>query len=140
MKNFLAQFSALTPAQVFKFDNYIYALGVKQLGRRSGMWASVKVGEVYSLRLGDGDAVNLTPDGRVRVETIFGSIAETDALTASVAFTMLVVNWFWNANAVTMSEEANEQFSRVHFGLRDGAFADNSNVTLDQSALFTLTD
>jgi hypothetical protein len=140
MKHFNAQFNALTPAMRMKFDNFIYALGVRMLGRTSGMWESVKVGDVYALKMGLYDNVQRDDAGNVVMTTIFGQTEHTDSLTASVAFTALVVNWFWNENADSMSDEAMQQFERVHFGLRDGVRADKPNVKLDKSAYHNLTD
>lgn len=139
MDKFMGQFKNLTPGQVFALDNYIYAQGVRMLGRTAGNWESVKVGDVWALKLGDNDTVNCTTDGRVAASTPFQYV-ETDALTASVAFTALVVNWFWNENAQRMTDEANEEFERVHFGLRDGVWADNPTVKLNLSAYNKLTD
>lgn len=138
MQKFLAQFPSMSPAMLFAFDNFIYAQGHRMLGRTSGMWTTVQVGDVVALQFGERDNVNRTADGKVIMTTLFGQRAETDDRTASVAFTMLVVNWFWNQYSGSMSDAANAEFERVHFGLADGAHS--GKLVLDRRALFDLTD
>lgn len=141
MNNFMGQFKHLSPGLLFKFDTFLYTLGVRMLGRTSGLWSSVKVGEVWALRLGDNDSVTKGRDpNTVRFESMMGTVVETDPLTASVAFTALAVNWFWNQNADIMSDEANEDFERVHFGLSAGVWSDNPTVKLNTSDYHDLTD
>lgn len=140
---FYDQFKEFRPALIAGFnrnalDNFIYAHGVEMLGRTSGCWKAVKVGKVWALMLGDGD-VTLTPEGKVSVLNILsGDRTETDALTASVAFTMLATNWWWHNAADTLTEREHVTMHAFYDGLRDGMWADNFPV--NQRDLFNLTD
>lgn len=118
MKHFNAQFK-LPASLVFAWDNFIYARGVQILGRTSGMWSSKKWGDVWSLLLGDGD-VPVGPDGKVRVENpLAGGSYLLTPEHASLAFSLLVVNWFWNMHAEKMPEETFRAFETAYYGLLD---------------------
>ena len=140
---FYDQFKAFRPALIAGFnrnalDNFIYAHGVEMLGRTSGCWKAVKVGKVWALMLGDSD-VTLTQDGKVSVLNILsGDRTETDALTASIAFTMLATNWWWHTVVGIMTEAENNAMMKFYDALRDGIWADSFPV--NQRDLFNLTD
>ena len=128
MQTFLNQFK-LTPGLTFAFDNFIYSQGVKILGRTSGMWSSRKVGEAYTLVLGDRD-VPVGPDGKVRVvNPLAGGSYLLTPENAALGFSLMVVNWFWNLNAERMSDETNEAFEAAYYALRD-ACADTGDREL----------
>jgi hypothetical protein len=118
MQTFLNQFK-LTPGLLFAFDNFIYSQGVKMLGRTSGMWGSRKVGDVYTLALGERD-VKVGPDGKVEVlNPLMGDRYLLTPEHAALGFSLMVVNWFWNLNSERMDDATNEAFEAVYFGLRD---------------------
>ncbi len=137
---FIEQFTFLRGSLFLAFDSFIYGQGIQMLGRRSGNWEAVKVGTVYALMLGEGD-VNLTNDGRVHmVVPMSGNEVDTDATTASVAFTLLVVNWFWGMHHESLSDAENEAFSAYYEALRHGMWEDNPTVKLNNRDMFTLKD
>lgn len=122
MQKFIEQFK-LSPAMTFKFDNMIYSHARTMLGRTAGMWDTETVGDnVTFLRVGDHDHVaNRYHNGIQFYNPLSGDRTVTDIKTASAAFTLFVINWFWNANYEHLSEETNEAFERVYYGLRDAA-------------------
>ena len=118
MQTFMNQFK-LNPALAFLFDNFIYSRGVQMLGRTSGMWSSRKVGDVYTLVLGERD-VPVGPDGKVEVlNPLMGDRYTLTPENAALGFSLMVVNWFWNLNSERMDDAANEAFETVYFGLRE---------------------
>lgn len=141
---FYDQFKTFRPALIAGFnrnalDNFIYAHGVEMLNRTAGCWKAVKVGNVWSLMLGEGD-VPLTPiTGKVSVLNILsGDRTDTDAVTASVAFTLLATNWWWHTMAGVLTEAEHDTMMKFYDGLRDGMWADSFPV--NQRDLFNLTD
>lgn len=139
MKNFMRQFAGLTPMQKIMLEQALFNLADKLVEDYSGgQWDSIKVGDVWALRIpaaSDKAPVTLVnEDAGVRVET--------DATTASVAFSLLFVNWVWNSwnekgwlNAASFAD-----FERVYFGLRNGAYADGNPAGINVSDFHDFTD
>jgi hypothetical protein len=90
MHNFLAQFTGLTEAQKLRFESFIFSQASGMIvGYNGGSWASVKCGEVWGLVI-PGKWLSVT------INTPFGGSSTANNESASIAFTMLVNNWFWN--------------------------------------------
>lgn len=127
MKKFNDQFK-LTPGMLFAFDNFIYSGSVSILGRASGYWNVKTVNGVVMLMLGDNDKTNGVGDRVEFFNPLTGDKTMTDRVTASAAFTLMMVNWFWNRHAERFDDATNEAFERVYYALRDIGTDKNSGV------------
>ena len=129
---FLKQFK-LTPVQGLWFDNYCYGLACKKIRNfTGGQWNTAKV----------GDLIVLLPPSQGDTLTMGAAYSDVtaDRLTVGAAFTLLLVNWYWNEMTDSLTDEQNEAFSDYYFGLRDAVWADNPNHTIDTGKFFDLTD
>lgn len=131
MIKFIAQFK-LSPMTHVMFESFIYRVADKMIdGYNGGMWETKTVGKTVILLI--------PADGKVKLKNqLSGSTVETDQVTASAAFTYLVVNWFWNEVAGDISDKSNELFDKCFFAIRDAVYADNSEF--DHSAFYNFTD
>lgn len=132
MKNYLDQFK-LTPVMRMRMEQFIFNVADKAVvGYCGGNWKDTLTGKVKTLRIPDSAE-------RITIRNIMGGgETTTDAKTASVAFTMLVNNWFWNQYTDQMSDASNAAFMKAHDGLRRAAYSSKSG--LNHSDLFDLTD
>lgn len=139
MQKFMNQFAALSPALLFQFDCFIYSRGVKALGRTAGLWESKEIGGVHMLLLGENDVKPDHGDKFKFFNEMTGDTNYTDRVTASAAFTLMVVNWFWNLHSEKMGDAANEAFERVYFALKAGVYEDKA-AGINTRDFFNITD
>ncbi len=132
MKNFMAQFKTMNPMQKVIFENFIFNVAAKMVqGYGGGSWGSTKVGNLWILKLPVDGPVTLHNTNSCTTIT-------TDNKSASMAFTMLVNNWFWNQYTDKLNDTANQKFSELHYGMRDVAYADGTKF--DTKAIYNFTD
>lgn len=130
--NFISQFN-LDPAMGFRFDIYAKEMAAqKVVGYNGGQWDTTTI---------NGLTILLLPcDGEdITIRAAYSNIT-ADRLTASAAFTCLLVNWFWNHYTESLTDEQNERFHNFYFALRDAVYADNKTHTIDTSKYFNITD
>lgn len=133
MKNFLNQFVGLTPMQRIYFERFIFERADDMLpGYRNagGNWQSKKVGKVWTLVLP-------TKDKTVTLTTPFTE-GTMNAASASIAFSFLVLSWFWETYYDKMSDASQESFDAIKGDMRDEMYSDANGF--DRDALWSLTD
>lgn len=134
MEKFLNQFK-LAPMMRVKFENFIFrAADALVVGYSGGFWNDDHVGKSCILAIPTNE-----PTITLRNERA-GTEVTTDPLTASAAFTALVVNWFWNANSANIGDEANDEFSTFWHALCDDVYDDKSGNGINKDDYFTFTD
>jgi len=132
MKKFMNQFN-LNPILRMQFESFVYRVADKMvIDYDGGVWKSKTVGDTVIL---------IIPyTGMVKLHNhLSGATVETDQVTASAAFTYLVVNWFWNMVAEKISDASNDAFEKCFYAIRDAAYADDSKI-IDKNAFYTFTD
>lgn len=135
MQKFLNQFFPNNTMLALNMENFIFTQADKMIdGYNGGSWKSQEFNGVTILTI-PGDAEQVT----VAV-AMSGNEATTDRLTASAAFTSLVVNWFWHLYARSMNEEQFAAFDNFHQALRDAVYSDNPEAPVNVDTYFTLTD
>lgn len=131
MQKFLDQFK-LGVMQALRLEAYIFACADEKVaGYHGGQWDSAVIDSVTILMIpGEGDAT---------LSAAYSDVT-TDRLTASVAFTSLVVNWWWHHNNDTLTEAQQDAFYNYHHALRDMVYDDNAKHTINKSHYFNITD
>jgi hypothetical protein len=129
---FIKQF-ALTKNQGAIFDDFLNEIAYEKInGYDGGEWGKKKM---------DGKTILLIPGNskEITISTGFDEVT-TDRITASVAFTYILVNWFWNQLSDKFSDDQNDKFMGFYFGLRDYVYASNSTHGINMDDFFKLTD
>ncbi len=130
--SFIKQFG-LTPIQGFHFDAYAQAIAQKKVrGFDGGEWGTQDIGGVTILLL--------PAQGEELTMSAAYSDVTADRLTVSAAFTMLLVNWYWNRYTEDLTDEQNEKFHDYYHALRHAVYADDKTHTINTSKYFDLTD
>lgn len=134
MQKFLDQFN-LTPYMALNFEQFIFRMADDMIeGYSGGNWGTMTVGKVVILLIPhDGERITLN-------NKVMGGTVETDRVTASAAFTSIVVNWFWNMLTESMSDIENQSFNGFHYDLRDEVYSDDPEHTINTSDYFSFTD
>lgn len=135
MQKFLDQFFTGNTMMALNMEIFIFQQAGKVVeGYNGGNWTSQEINGARILNI-PGSAEQHT----INVE-MSGNSVTTDKVSASAAFTSLIVNWFWHVYARSMTTEEFERFSKYHYTLRDALYSDEPTTNLDTDAIFTLTD
>ncbi len=76
--------------------------------------------------------------GGVTLSSAYSAVT-TDHLTASVAFSTLVANWFWNDNHANIGDVANNSFYNFHHRMQNVVFATDASHGINQADYFDIT-
>ena len=135
MQKFLDQFFPNSPMLALNFENFIFTQADKMVeGYNGGSWVAQEVNGVTILTIpGSADKVTI-------MSPMSGIEITTDRLSASAAFTSLVVNWFWHLYVRSMNETQFAAFDNFHHALRNAVYADDPETKLNTDDFYTLTD
>ena len=114
MEKFLDQFG-LAPMQRVQFEMFVFSMADKMVGGYcGGVWETREVNGVHMLLIPE-DATK-----RVQLKAFefngdwFAVDLETDHATASATFTVMVLTWFWNSRASSLTADQHDKFGRVY--------------------------
>jgi hypothetical protein len=130
MKKFLAQFKPyLTWSQYANMERRVYTTADNFVeGYNGGTWSSFKAGDVWAVAVPSSEKkVHI-------VSSMNGADVITDAKSAGIALSILVVSWTWELLADGLTEEGFRTFDRVREQLMDAA------EKFDAASIFSVID
>jgi len=133
MKQFLDQFHLPIKDSLF-MERVAFALAEKSIrGYNGGNWKSEIVEDVRILMI---------PESDTGLYTFRGTYADTttDRLTASAAFTYILVNHVWHMLNGRLNEQQNDAFHTQFFDIRNMVYADDATHCINTNDFFAITD
>lgn len=135
MRNFLNQFRGiLAPAGIMRLEGRVFNTAGKFVeGYTGGRWSAQTVGSVQAV------VVPGAVKGKVHiVSPMNGADRVTDARSAGLALTILVVSWTWELLADQMNEKQFKFFENLRQSLIDEAYNESNNF--DKNAIRAIID